>query len=593
MPDSGSSNADPRPADGRGRRALGAPVCAIPGLTGDSFTGFSGPATPRRCRNDSIVEVEESPPGDLALDAAKDCFHSGIRGHFGAHEATIDGLRVRRDPVGQAWRLLLEAQRWFAVGAAGERFPVTAADLEGWVNADGEARRVAALVCAHAVRHAVLAFDATALERVLAVHQLLPADPEADLVYRVSSLWGDLVGKRVRAAPDESMEADARALGWPDLVVETVAQRALACAQLGELELATGLARRASRMARTEGLPQPEYMANAVLARVRRLSGKPHLAARILVSLLRVAPAGWRSFMQWELALAGGGDRGGAPAARIRQLVTRTASGDLAGAEAELQGALLETEGSLLRDEVEDLAVLLGVRPTVTGSDATRDWVLGDRDGTAPHGLHGVCAAHPDRALREEPVWVVASPGSPGRRVLSPALGLVHPVEMLWPGKRRRARTDGALSSLVLAGSPVEELSFFERLYGFPYQPALHHGARDTLYYRMRERLAGVGEFNRDAGQVAVGLSSAVAIPDSRCSPPPEHSLLAVLAQRGDTSVRDAAEALQIPLRTAQHALKALAAEGICRAERQGRELRYRLEDTTYSEPTTTGAMGR
>ena len=389
------------------------------------------------------------------------------------------------------------------------------------------------------------------------------------------------------------MESEARAQALPELVIESVAVRALACAQLGDLELGTQLARRASRMARTEGLPQPEYLANAVLARVRRLSGKPHLAVRILSSLLRVAPAPWRNWLAWELAVAGGvSSLAGRPAENIGALVSLTAAGDRASAEAALERVLHETRGALLHRELHDLGVLLGLRHLSAGSTLAQAWALGARDGVPPHGLHGVCGVHPDRTLREEPVWVVVAPRGGGRRVLSPALGLAADVQMLWPGKRRQARTDGALCALALAGQPIEELSFFELLYGFPYQAALHHGARDTLYYRMRERLAGHGEFLREGGGVSVAVAGPLAIPDSRCSPPPEHSLLAILAQRGETSVRDAADALQIPLRTAQHALKALAADGVCRAEKQGRELRYRLEDTTYSEPTTTGASG-
>jgi predicted transcriptional regulator len=61
-----------------------------------------------------------------------------------------------------------------------------------------------------------------------------------------------------------------------------------------------------------------------------------------------------------------------------------------------------------------------------------------------------------------------------------------------------------------------------------------------------------------------------------------------VLAEQGRLSVRAVAQMLGIPVRTAQHALKALAEEGICEVERRGRELQYRIEDTTFSEPTRT-----
>ena len=44
-------------------------------------------------------------------------------------------------------------------------------------------------------------------------------------------------------------------------------------------------------MAQSEALSQHEYLANVTLARVRRYSGRPHLALHILAALRRVAPA--------------------------------------------------------------------------------------------------------------------------------------------------------------------------------------------------------------------------------------------------------------------------------------------------------------
>jgi DNA-binding transcriptional ArsR family regulator len=73
---------------------------------------------------------------------------------------------------------------------------------------------------------------------------------------------------------------------------------------------------------------------------------------------------------------------------------------------------------------------------------------------------------------------------------------------------------------------------------------------------------------------------------DPRCSPPPEHSLLQLLAQAGHLTAKQAAEILGMPVRTAQHTLRKLAEDGACRAERDGRRMEYHLEDTTFMEPT-------
>src|SRR5262249_16951806 len=66
---------------------------------------------------------------------------------------------------------------------------------------------------------------------------------------------------------------------------------------------ATECARRACRMARTEMLADPEVLAGLTLARTRRMSGRPYLAARIVDELRRRAPP--CAWIDWELALAG------------------------------------------------------------------------------------------------------------------------------------------------------------------------------------------------------------------------------------------------------------------------------------------------
>jgi len=59
--------------------------------------------------------------------------------------------------------------------------------------------------------------------------------------------------------------------------------------------------------------------------------------------------------------------------------------------------------------------------------------------------------------------------------------------------------------------------------------------------------------------------------------------LVRSLAEQGAPSAADAARVLGLPLRTVQSALAELVAEGICRVERQGRNVSYRVEDTTFT----------
>jgi len=64
--------------------------------------------------------------------------------------------------------------------------------------------------------------------------------------------------------------------------------------------------------------------------------------------------------------------------------------------------------------------------------------------------------------------------------------------------------------------------------------------------------------------------------------------VLRALATLGATSANATADALRMPLRTVQAVLQQLVAEGACSIERDGRHVAYRIEDTTFSEATTT-----
>ena len=120
---------------------------------------------------------------------------------------------------------------------------------------------------------AVLAFDRDALGQS-------PASD--DLGAELGRAWCALMGGAAAGLDAElaALFARASASRDPARVIEATALRAMAALSLGNLPEAVAFARRASRMARTEALPPSELLANLVLGRVRRRSGKPHLAAR-------------------------------------------------------------------------------------------------------------------------------------------------------------------------------------------------------------------------------------------------------------------------------------------------------------------------
>jgi hypothetical protein len=349
-------------------------------------------------------------------------------------------------------------------------------------------------------------------------------------------------------------------------------------------------------MARSEAMPQQEYLANLTLARVRRLAGQPYLAARILNALLSVAPSAWRPWLTWELLLAQGESRtedaplprsrAGRAADGLRGLLRSARTGDRAAFEHCVSDIGDATSGfAELSRELGRLVALLD--PMRTAEPSVAAWLSGQIAET-PDGLHGICGADgAPGSLEGDVAHVFVSLSGPARRVLSPGTHLVEATRIPLQ-KRPQLRTDSTLSVLALAGSEGrDEDALFHQVYGFAFEPALHRGVRNTLNTRMRTRLGEAGAIERESGRITLVPLTAFVMPDPRCSPPPEHTLLAVLGKMKHMSAARAAEMLGVPLRTVQRALAELAEDGACRAVKVGRGLEYVLEDTTFSEPTT------
>jgi hypothetical protein len=371
--------------------------------------------------------------------------------------------------------------------------------------------------------------------------------------------------------------------------VEAAALRALAVLSTGELKAAVDAARRASRMAQAEALPGPELMANLVLARARRCAGQPHLAHRILTALHKVAPAEFRFWVRWELALAGGaGEDDGEPdEPPPAALLRAAAAGDRPGFEAAVLAARAAAGGfRTLLDEIDLLVQAVDGGREVTAALAPFC------DGRAPQpplGLQGVAstADEPDEGGRAL-AYVLAQPGRPARRLLRPGLGLLGAIpglRRLEQSQRRQGRVDTAIAALVLSPGPLHEAELFRAVYGFPYVKNIHEGAFKMLLHRVREPLGDAATIERGGERIALTLYRPVLVPDPRCSPPVDQRVLGVLATRGLASARDTADVLGAPLRTVQKALQQMVSEGVVRVEGAGRNVAYRLEDTTFSPP--------
>jgi hypothetical protein len=140
------------------------------------------------------------------------------------------------------------------------------------------------------------------------------------------------------------------------------------------------------------------------------------------------------------------------------------------------------------------------------------------------------------------------------------------------------------------AGIAREDL--FRRVYGFTFKQVTHQGVLDVLVHRVRALLGESATLDRSVRTIAAVARAPLAVPEGASAQPLEDRVLRALAERGGLGAREAAEAIGIPLRTVQAALARLVEEGACLTERRGRAVAYRVEDTTFSEPTRPDASG-
>jgi DNA-binding transcriptional ArsR family regulator len=527
---------------------------------------------------------------------ARVAYEAGLRGE---HEVLVDWLeRVRDEPSGplDAWRAALAAMCWFGSPRAAVARDPRSIELGRFVAAPAGEREGAALAAALRVRAHVIAFDGAGLDAACGLFEQLVGGlgpGEARDRFEVALAWRALA--RGGASPDlEDLVRRAIRDGRADLVIEAVTVRALAATAAGDLAGALRLARRVSRMARTEAMPQLEILAHLVLARLRRLTGKPHLGTRILSALFRVAPPPWRPWLEWELVLARGeGASVGEAALELEALLVAARGGDRPAFDR--TGAALAARAASFAPVSSDLGLLWAALdpgvPAAATPPALEPFCRGAVD-EPPLGLVGVAGGRDEEA----PVaWVLSRPGVAPRRLLAPGDGLARaagPVRTLQESEGRQLRTDSAIAVLALAGPDgIDEGSLFRRLYGFEYEPVRHQSVRAVLYGRVRKRLGDAAELERQEGRLRLVHEEALLVPDPRCSPPPETRILRVLAERREAPAREVAERLGIPLRTVQEALRRLADDGALRAERRAHGLHYVLEDTTFSEPTRRGRL--
>lgn len=374
-------------------------------------------------------------------------------------------------------------------------------------------------------------------------------------------------GPALESPPLDDVRRLAQESQEPDLRIHATTLASLTLLRDGNIAEGLSLARRASRMARAEQLPHEEFFAALTLARARRYDGTHHLALRILSALHRVCMPIWRGWLDWELAMVGAESTG-------------NAVGGLAYAAHEFRASL--ARGAPPREgpsifEGEASSAFAAVHPHVDVPNAIAAWSRGEVHDLPP-GLSGISTSEDDTT------WVFAGPGVSARRFLA----LRSPSNFgdnLHSGKVGRVHE--ALCILLLAGAGgMEKETFFRTTYGFDYVPALHKATFKVLRHRMRQQLGPVGALNVEGERLTIELHKACVVPDPRSGHSLADRVLRVLSRQKAGSAKSASAALNVPLRSIQATLKELVENGECVPTRDGRNQNYRVEDTTFSDPS-------
>lgn len=411
---------------------------------------------------------------------------------------------------------------------------------------------------------------------------------------QLATLWAELLtGANISTMPERAREIGSLAAkqALSGCVLGAQAACALAYLSQGDTEQATTAARRASRMAATEGLPSWGRLVNLVLARARRHAGRPYLALWICRALQRDCPPPFGAWLTWEMLLSGyrnddniAGGPDTAPGA-LHQLLVDLTNGVIANLPTHIDALYAATAGwSDQKIEVQTLLDLLS--QTRVPSDVARAWCNGEGN-LAPFGLAGVCANDAEEKDIPRGAFVCVAPGRPGRRVLLLGPPIALPGDQgseVVAAQSGHVRTDSALCILALAGPKGHEVAeFFKLVYGFPYEPSVHRSVLDTLMRRMRLRLRNSAALQREAQNVSVLVTSQLFIPDPRCAFDLADVVLHELARRGAVSANELAASLAVSLRSVQLALQQLNDDGACEVRKEGRQVTYELSDTTFT----------
>lgn len=543
--------------------------------------------------------------GEAIGERAAEAYRTGASGDFADSERCIAELEGDPSAEANAWVLALRAQRWHAQPDKGS-LPTRSA-LEAFVHEAPSARNAAVLACTEAIKKAIIGHRVDELDAWTELQQRLAVDSDDGWALawtKMSLAWFALA--KGQLADVEKLAEEAQALasnhGIAPALIEATVIRSLCAEALGDVVEATALARRSSRMARTEDLPQWQYLANLVLARMRRLNGLPHLTTRILRPLHQVAPASWHGWIAWEALMAGALgfgtdielDDANDPSGEVRGL-QRFVDSAARGNAAEFQAAAeaLSALGSAWSSRTRDGSLALAAVDARIGLDGVDPelsaWCAG-RDVTPPAVIRGLCIdLESDRSDPGPAAFVVSGPmAGPTRRVAGLGERVVETDARVRRVRGTAERTPTTLAAMALGGEQgLLRADLFRMVYGFDYDQGVHRGLFKSLIYRVRKDLGDWGELRAEGDdRYVLELNRTLVIPDPRCEQSLEDVVLRTLGRSGAQSAKEAATHMGVPLRTAQKMLKRLVDDGALIVERVANDVTYRIEDTTFSEPT-------
>ena len=441
------------------------------------------------------------------------------------------------------------------------------------------------------VRSAIARWDISLLRHVL-------GSWESDTIERrLATAWLHAMWLARASSPTaiERLAQDARGAGLAGAAIEAQSLVAFDALARGDLERATESARRASRMARVEGLLYPEILANLVLARVRRHQNAPHLAVRILNAVARHAPPLWDDWIAWELTLSGlprAATQTG-PLAKMRNGLTRVVEA-LATDEpststlSELLRTAREADHKTIASDLERLLVV-----TTSADAADTDalaWRRGERDAP-PAGTAGLVFLRSFGDDESSASYVLVSPNDNARRVAAPRVAAIAKqtgATVLGADQKPHARLDTGLAMLAFRPAGFGIAEYVTKLFGYPYEHDLHAAIVNSHVHRLRARVGSSAEIARDGDRITMNVFGPTLVRDPRSQESVTGRALRALARPGGMTAKDLARELHVPLRTIQRVVGELVEDETLSSAQRGRTVVYRVEDTTFSEATTT-----